>query len=540
MTTIKKERCIIIPAIKKNAVIPDQLVKRLNGVTLIQRALNTAKTLLQGEDIYVVTDSEEISLICQRNGVCYHYEQSLRFNSSNILRELKFFIEKQTVHYNHILIYRATSPLVDHKDIQQGYNIFLNEDADILVTLKKQEHRIWKEVNGHPEQLFFGEETEPILIEVKSLLIVKSSAVNSNSAKLKIIPFYLGDKAIEISCYQDWWICEKLLKQKRIVFVVTGYPAVGLGHVYRALTLAHDITDHRVLFLCTKESELAIKGITEKDYMTVLQSGALLEDVLKMEPDLVVNDFLDTDYEYVAALKGRGIKVVNFEDSGPGVDAADLVVSALYYQNDELPDKYLYGPKYFCLRDEFIDAEKRKFHKKVRNLLITFGGTDPGNLTLQVLHSVQDICEQKSIKIFIVTGPGYLHKVQLLTCLQNMTYRNFEYIHKTGIMSSIMEKADLAISSAGRTVYELAHMRVPAIIMSQHAREHTHAFARPENGFEYIGIMDAFNSVLLKDSFIKILESNYRRSLYERMKTFNFAQNKRRVTKKILSLLEEG
>ena len=37
-------RCIVIPAIKKNAVIPDQLVKRLAGVTLIQRAIDTART----------------------------------------------------------------------------------------------------------------------------------------------------------------------------------------------------------------------------------------------------------------------------------------------------------------------------------------------------------------------------------------------------------------------------------------------------------------------------------------------------------------
>ena len=38
-----KERCIIIPALKKNAVIPDQLVKRLAGVTLMERALHTAR-----------------------------------------------------------------------------------------------------------------------------------------------------------------------------------------------------------------------------------------------------------------------------------------------------------------------------------------------------------------------------------------------------------------------------------------------------------------------------------------------------------------
>jgi CMP-2-keto-3-deoxyoctulosonic acid synthetase len=56
---MKQERCIIIPAIKKSAVIPDQLVKKMAGVTLIQRAINTAKMLVADHDIHVVTDARK-------------------------------------------------------------------------------------------------------------------------------------------------------------------------------------------------------------------------------------------------------------------------------------------------------------------------------------------------------------------------------------------------------------------------------------------------------------------------------------------------
>ena len=58
-----KERCIVIPAIKKNAVIPDQLVKKLAGVTLVERAINTARSVLPGDDIMVLTDSQETLLV---------------------------------------------------------------------------------------------------------------------------------------------------------------------------------------------------------------------------------------------------------------------------------------------------------------------------------------------------------------------------------------------------------------------------------------------------------------------------------------------
>ena len=40
-----KQRCIVIPALKKNAVIPDQLVKKLAGVTLMERAIHTARAV---------------------------------------------------------------------------------------------------------------------------------------------------------------------------------------------------------------------------------------------------------------------------------------------------------------------------------------------------------------------------------------------------------------------------------------------------------------------------------------------------------------
>ncbi|MBO4335608.1 MAG: cytidine 5'-phosphate N-acetylneuraminic acid synthetase, partial [Desulfovibrio sp.] len=84
-----KERCLVIPAIKKNAVIPDQLVKKLAGETLISRALNTARAVCPSEDIVVLTDSQEISLICERAGVRFSLNQSLRFASHDIVAEMR-------------------------------------------------------------------------------------------------------------------------------------------------------------------------------------------------------------------------------------------------------------------------------------------------------------------------------------------------------------------------------------------------------------------------------------------------------------------
>ena len=103
-----KERCIVIPAIKKNAVIPDQLVKKLAGITLIERALNTARACASGEDIITLTDSEEISLICERSATRFILNPPLRFQSWDIVSEMRELLtglarDYSRYPYSHIL-----------------------------------------------------------------------------------------------------------------------------------------------------------------------------------------------------------------------------------------------------------------------------------------------------------------------------------------------------------------------------------------------------------------------------------------------------
>ena len=101
-----KERCIIIPAVKKNAVIPDQLVKRLAGVTLIERAIHIARAVMPGEDITVLTDSQEISLISERAGVGCVCQQELRFSSLDIVSEMRGLLTGMAARYRNCIILR--------------------------------------------------------------------------------------------------------------------------------------------------------------------------------------------------------------------------------------------------------------------------------------------------------------------------------------------------------------------------------------------------------------------------------------------------
>jgi spore coat polysaccharide biosynthesis predicted glycosyltransferase SpsG len=314
-----------------------------------------------------------------------------------------------------------------------------------------------------------------------------------------------------------------------------------MGHVFRALMLAHEISDHKITFLCTRDSELAVKNIAARDYRTYIQqtddSGSgLAQDVLRLAPDLVVNDILDTGADYMLRLKAAGVRTVNFEDEGPGAAHADLVVNALYEEKHEDP-RLLYGHRYFCLRDEFIAGERNEFRPQPKRVLVTFGGTDHSDFTRRTLDVIEPLCRERGIAISMVAGPGYAHRDAMQAHVDALNSPLVEFTHATNVMSRKMEGADIAICSAGRTVYELAHMRVPAIVMAHHEREARHTFARARNGFAYLGVMHPFREGALRRAFTRMLDEDFRRTLHQRMQRLDFTRNKAGVVARIGALL---
>lgn len=538
-----KERCIVIPAIKKNAIIPDQLVKKLAGVTLMERALNTARACASGEDIITLTDSEEIALICERAGTRFVRNAELRFHSWDIISEMRDLLADLAKSYKHAILLRPSSPLLTWVDLENAWKRYNETGASSLVTVRKVRQRLWRSDRTGPEELLeeagsLGE--EDFVVETRALIILDLDFLRSvTTTKHKTVPFFLGDRSLEILDYQDWWICERLLERRHVVFVVAGYPAIGMGHVYRALMLAHEITAHKITFVCTSRSELAVESVASRDYHVCRQGNEPLENtVLAQRPDLVINDFLDTSAEYMAALQDGHTRCVNFEDSGPGSARADLVINALYDASLST-QRFRCGPEYFCLRDEFVHAKRNPLRQQVHTLLITFGGTDQHNTTARVLNIVEPVCRAYGIAIRIVAGPGYSHRQALEEHLARLENPLITFTWATNIMSRMMEGADLAICSAGRTVYELAHMRVPGLVLATHEREAGHGFARPRNGFAFAGIMDRISDNRIRNMFLAMLRQK-RRSLYwERQNRLSFAGNKQRVVGLMMDQLEK-
>jgi spore coat polysaccharide biosynthesis predicted glycosyltransferase SpsG len=225
--------------------------------------------------------------------------------------------------------------------------------------------------------------------------------------------------------------------------------------------------------------------------------------------DIIINDFLDTSLEYMNLMKDKF--VINFEDLGEGSDRANIVYNALY-EFSKPKSNHRFGSEYFILNDKILIKSPNKFNDEVKNVLITFGGIDQNNLTLKSLKVLERF---QNIFVKIILGPGYSHYDELYGYLKQ-TKISHNVLSEVKDMGNEMQNIDLAITSNGRTVYELAAMNIPTISIAQNDRETMHLFSRYSKGIEYLGISCNIDDERLTKKINEIITNKEKRfSMYK-------------------------
>ena len=164
--------------------------------------------------------------------------------------------------------------------------------------------------------------------------------------------------------------------------------------------------------------------------------------------------------------------------------------------------------------------------------MIIFGGADPANLT----GRLYDICKvlhekHKELEFHFITGFAYEHKDEVVT---DEAYNIF-VLHDVKRVSDYMSKADLAVTSQGRTIYELASMGVPAIVMAQNEREAEHVFAGIKNGFINLGLGSRTDAVTIIQTMKWLIETpNVRKEMRSLQLAKEFEKGQQRVIQLIL------
>ena len=333
---------------------------------------------------------------------------------------------------------------------------------------------------------------------------------------------------------------------KLIIFNIVASKKIGLGHIYRAISIAELMKPvfNSIIFCKRPHYDYCLKIFPKyKKIRSYTNQENFFQQLEEMAPGLVINDVLSTSKNYMRKLKNKKFPIINFEDLGAGSILANTVLNELYDSPLNSNNNALWGHKYYLLRDEFLKKKPPIFKKKVTGILITLGGTDQNNFSLLALNQVMKLSELKKIKIYVVIGAGYSYFKNLKKAIGQYQKggSDIELIYHTGKMSQIMSKCQIGIASNGRTVYELCYMRIPSIILSHHKRELGHSFADPLRGFMPLGTYrKGITEKKIRDSVEKlVLDQAFRKQLYCNNAKVKFNQNKKNLKKLILEIIND-
>jgi UDP-2,4-diacetamido-2,4,6-trideoxy-beta-L-altropyranose hydrolase len=271
---------------------------------------------------------------------------------------------------------------------------------------------------------------------------------------------------------------------------------IGTGHIMRMLALAQAWQDtgmannRFVRFVCADvppglEARLADESFSVSRIKAKPGGTDDLEQLLAIagrhltgDDRWIVLDGYHFDAHYQSALRKAGFHLLVVDDYGH-LDRYDFDVllnqnagAEVYGYPSSAWSDVLLGPRYALLRREFrtqereddaIESALANVPETARRILVTMGGADASNISQQTLESILALSNQPC-EVRLVAGAANPH----LATLREVAAGNpghVEIYENIRDMPALMRWADMAVTAAGSTCWELLAMRVPLLVV---------------------------------------------------------------------------
>lgn len=528
----------IIPARAGSKGIPNKNIRIIAGHPLIYYAIKNAKESKCVTDIIVSTDSPEIKIIAEQMGVNCHWRDGSLCGDSITLDSVVYDAIPKDAQWDYIVTLQPTSPTLNVKTLDKAINYSIENDFDTVISVINKPHLSWSFVDGqyvpnYTERLNRQylppnyNETGAFVIS-KAKIVTKSTRIGSKVGVFEVSE----NESVDIDSFADLLNASMVLNNQKVAIYVNGNNKRGMGHIYRALELADEFYVKPDIIYDKNQTDPVIFGKTTHNLVPVNGLIELFERIKCENYTIFINDILSTTIDYMIGLRTilPNAKIINFEDDGEGASKADLVFNALFHESF-LPQVKA-GEKYYIAAKTFMFYEPITIKNKVKNVFISFGGADPQNYSDRILKIISKP-EYSNFDFTVVLGRAKRNIDELLK------YNNFDNInvyYDISNMPALMSKCDIAITSRGRTGYELAILGIPCIAIAQNEREEKHSFISNENGFTYIGLNPADEII---EGTLKIyLSMSYdsRLKFHKKLLSFDLKSGRNRVMNLINNL----
>ncbi len=497
----------IVPARGGTDPVPYLNIKRLGDCPLLAHTLGAARAAASVDRVIVTTDDPRVADVARAYGAEVPFLRppglaadlpSLKPVIAHAVGELEKAGDRPDV----IVILQATTPFREAEAIESALDTLLAGGYDTVVSVTEDRTLNWRAEEGRLRPLFEKEgrreEQEPVYRENGAVVALRRAVLDVASRFGEAVGYVVLDKRAGFTVHdlEDFWMAERLLRQPRVLFRVDGSAAMGMGHVYRALAIAdalRELSRADIAFLMSADHTDGIKTVSRRGYaVRVVGDGRIdnyLEHIRDFSPAILINDLPTVEAAYMRALSHVGATTVNLVDTPDDLEAAEhyeQVIVSVMNQDRETPEGFYAGPAYAILREQFRGREK-EVREEPRIVLLSFGGSDPQGLTLKAARALDGL--PPAVQVVAVAGAAFSYRRELDALLATLRRPVRVINDAAGHISELMLDADVMVGSGGMSVYEIAALGTPGVILGQNVREdrRMREFAR-HGTVEYLGL----------------------------------------------------
>lgn len=520
----------VVPARGGTDTVPYLNIKRLGDRPLLAHTLDAARQSQSIDRIIVSTDDPLVAEVARAHGaeVPFLRPKELAGNIPSLKPVIVHAVgemEEKGDRPDIVVVLQATSPFRETSAIERAIEKLVTEGLDSVISVTEDRTLNWREEDGLLLPLFTREgrrdEQPPLYKENGAVVALKRRVLQGPTRFGAKVGHVVLDKrqAFTVHDLEDFWMAERLLREPRVVFRVDGGATLGMGHVYRSLAIADALRSSSradVAFLMSADHAEGIVTVSRAGYpVRVVGDGkaaTFLEHVRDFAPRVLINDLPILEAEYLRMLSHLGTTTVNLVDTPEDLETTEhyeQVIVSVMHQDLETPEGFYAGPAYAILREQF-----RGRVKEIREIpllvLLTFGGSDPQGLTLKAARALEGLPPE--IDLVAVAGPAFSYRRELHALAESLPRRLRVINEAGGHISELMLEADVVVGSGGMSVYEIAALGTPGIVLAQNAREdrRMRQFAR-HGTVDYLGLGPDVEDSALKEAVTSLLGDIVRR-----------------------------
>ena len=285
----------------------------------------------------------------------------------------------------------------------------------------------------------------------------------------------------------------------QVAFFTESGASRGMGHLIRSYTI------------CEKFKSLNIKttffldsDINYDDKFTDINYFQWDSFQLMQEYDIIFIDSYEADIKIYESIVKKCKVAVYIDDFSRLKYPKGVILNfapdarEVFFKEEMEKYTYLLGLKYIPIRNDFLKIKKIKKEQ----IFIMLGGNDVANLSEELVKILNNI----QIKKIVVSN-------NKLVSEKLRKYNNVEVLYQPSdsLLIQTMANSKMAISTASMTVYELAYLKIPTIII---------AVAKNQE----IGVAQFLKYNLVYD-FVSIKNTNWHNNLINKIR-YVLSQNK--------------